>query len=95
MYNELAAFTEEIVTPAVHLGGTSKEGLKDPLIIARNAVLAAQSLLRECAPHGRDYYTQPDPDAYTTAARQHNSRMRALDVIQRQLTYLILKVDRQ
>ena len=94
MRNDFKTFNEEIVIPTVHLNGTSKQDLLLPLMAAQCAVDAARVALMACAPHGRDYYVRA-PDNTKLASSQHCDRLKALETVQRQLEYLIVKVNRQ
>jgi hypothetical protein len=44
-----------IIPPAVSINGTDDVALKDALKAAFDATRAAQTALRACWPHGRDY----------------------------------------
>jgi len=61
-----------VVSPIVHLNGTSRGSLLAALEDAYLAVSNAMDTLRQCAPNGRDYY--PDPGRMPKAEDQHRSR---------------------
>lgn len=61
-----------VVTPIVHLNGTSREALSEALCEAYAAVNEALDKLRLCAPNGRDYY--PEPGKMQRAEEQHRTR---------------------
>jgi hypothetical protein len=71
--------------PTVHLNGTSKESLLEQLRRAVEAVNRASDAVSSASPHGRDYYVQADPDAFTMAARQHAARIIKLRDIAKEL----------
>lgn len=63
-----------IVTPCIHMNGTSREALADQHQSAIRALSLALAALREAAPNARDYYVQGD-DAYHHARTEHQSRI--------------------
>jgi hypothetical protein len=62
-----------MMTPTIHLNGTSKEALTGALEEACNALFKAQEALGETAPNARDYYVQSDR-AFEQARTEHNAR---------------------
>jgi hypothetical protein len=64
--------TPEVVSPVIHLNGTSKDRLLESLSDAYHALSIAYEKLRECAPNGRDYY--PQPGLMEKAVEQHRQR---------------------
>ena len=68
-----------VVTPIIHLNGTSREALSDALCEAYAAVNEALEKLRECAPNGRDYY--PEPGRMDKALAQHRTRQEHLQAV--------------
>lgn len=66
----------QIVTPIVHLNGTSKDellALRENVYSALDSTLAA---LRQMGPNGRDYY--PEPGRMQRAEDQHRRRCQLL-----------------
>lgn len=82
-------------TPTVHVNGTSARALKEQLHDAYKAVTAARDALRAAAPHGRDYYVQPDPQAYQWAREAHIERLRKLETVADELMVLFYAVSAQ
>lgn len=62
----------DLVSPIIHLNGTSAQTLSDNLCDAYAAVTEAMEKLRQCAPNGRDYY--PQPGLMALAEAQHRAR---------------------
>lgn len=60
--------------PTVHMNGTSRDELVQQLLTASHALQAALDKLGEAAPHPRDYYVNPDPNAYRQARAEHDAR---------------------
>lgn len=59
-----------MITPTIHMNGTSRTALLDALLDAGHAVTLAREALMACAPHGRDYYPQGEA-AIGQATREH------------------------
>ena len=68
------------MTPLVHLNGTSAEELTRQYEAAYRALDEARDKVAAAAPNGRDYYPL-GPDAYTQAAREHEDRMKKLNLV--------------
>lgn len=84
-----------LVFPTIHMNGTSKKDLYDGYLSAYTALSAAKNALRATAPHQRDYYVSPDPEAGRQADLQFVSRMRRLnDVFEEIETILVYLQDR-
>jgi hypothetical protein len=66
--------TTSLMTPSVHLNGSSKEHLVEDLCAAGDAVRLAIEKLEWAAPNGRDYYPQ-GPGAFPQALREHVARV--------------------
>ena len=47
-----------LITPTVHINGTSKQELVRQLTDAAEAARVLQNALRDASPNARDYYTQ-------------------------------------
>ena len=63
-----------MITPTVHLGGTSRQDLLDQFMEAGHALSLALSKMQDACPNGRDYYLQ-GPDALSMAMQAHASRV--------------------
>lgn len=74
--------------PTIHLNGTSRDGLVDPLVEAYGKLGDAYDSLKQTAPNGRDYYPQ-GPAAFEAARQQHESRLRRVDELRSELEELI------
>ena len=81
--------------PTVHLNGTGHKGLTEQYESAYRAVMDAIDALALIAPHGRDYYVQSDPAAYTKARGEHNDRLTRLQTVADELSALHQAVDQQ
>lgn len=66
-----------MMIPTIHINGTSKEALSEALCEAYAALEQAGRKLAATYPNGRDYYPQ-GPDAISAAMREHETRMRKL-----------------
>lgn len=66
-----------MITPTVHLNGTSAEELGRQFRAVYSRVGIALIALRDATPNGRDYYVQ-SPDAFSKAMREHEARLAAL-----------------
>lgn len=80
--------------PTVHINGTAKQDLFDPIIQARQDILIAIESLKKCAPNGRDYYVQ-DNSAFTVAVNEYGERVRALEFVAEELMTLAEKISEQ
>lgn len=83
-----------LTVPTVHIGGTSFDGLMIPLHDAAHAVREAITALRECDPHGRDYYLQGEK-AINIAISEHLSRTSRLQSVLEELQSLMEAVHKQ
>jgi hypothetical protein len=70
----------DVVTPVIHLNGTSKEELLNLREDAYAALDAAASALRQMAPNARDYQGWED---FERARAQHAARVKALRDVQK------------
>lgn len=77
------------IAPTVHLNGTSRSELCAQLEGAIATVAAAIDGVACARPHGRDYYVQADPEAFTKAASAHEARLQALNHIEVELTSIL------
>lgn len=76
-----------IVAPTVHLNGTSREQLLEPVREALEAARKLEAALQAAAPNGRDYYTQ-NAAALSTAVRQHEAYRGAAMMIRKDMAAL-------
>ena len=84
----------KMIVPTIHLNGTGKERLIEPLCDASHALTDAYEALKQTAPNGRDYYPQ-GPDALRQATEEHHARLRKLDAIKAEIDALTLAIDDQ
>lgn len=78
--------TKTIIVPSVHMNGTSKNGLTEPIDTALDAIRTACDALKQCGPNGRDYYNHPQaPQAMEKAQQEHRARLLALHNLQAEL----------
>jgi hypothetical protein len=84
-----------VKVPTVHLNGTSKAGLMDPIGEALTALNAALEALWGVAPNARDYYVQTDPDAFSKAAAEHRGRVDRLTDVKNELGEILIGIDEQ
>ena len=71
-------------TPTIHLNGTSREHLLNPICYAIYTLQTAVEALAETAPNARDYYVQ-SMDVFYAAQREHEQRMHKLADVIREL----------
>lgn len=81
-----------LAVPTVHLNGTSGPALLEQLTEAHRAGTTFLEKLAQASPHGRDYYPQ-GPDAYLTASREHEARMKLVRGVLLELEAIVNKVD--
>ena len=81
-----------MMTPTIHLNGTSKESLTEALCEAVHAIHEAGRALAQTCPNGRDYYPQGN-EAISTAMREHESRMDRLRAVVRELEEIAESID--
>ena len=73
--------------PLIHLNGTSRETLLGEASDACTAIRAALDAVANATPNGRDYYPL-GVGAFTTAQREHMSRMERLSSVLSELETL-------
>ncbi len=76
-----------MMTPTIHINGTSREQLLDGYLSALEELERAIYKLSLTAPNGRDYYVQ-DGDAWRVANAEHLERMRALHAVREELSQI-------
>lgn len=88
--------TKTIIAPIVHLNGTSKRGLTEPIDEALDAIREAYDKLKKCAPNGRDYYPHTESQqAMSRAQTEHRERLLALHNLQTELEALWTAIEDQ
>ena len=75
-----------MITPSVHLNGTSKAELQRMYSDAYRAVRAALQAVEESAPNARDYYVQSIEGAHRIAVAEHCARLEKLATVARELS---------
>jgi hypothetical protein len=80
-----------LITPTIHLNGTSKAELAEQLANAANALMDARKALQAAAPNGRDYYPQGE-QAIAKATDQHRARLMKLREILAEIQSLQMAV---
>jgi hypothetical protein len=77
-----------IEAPTVHLNGTSKDSLIEPLDASYFLLDEAVKMMKQSAPNGRDYYVK-EVDSLSRAMDQHLSRMKRVDDVMKEIEELI------
>jgi hypothetical protein len=70
--------------PIINNNGSTAESLGNDRIAAWRAVKEAMKALSECAPHGRDYHTEPGAE-YAIARKRYAEHFAALDKLANEL----------
>ncbi|CAB4147423.1 hypothetical protein UFOVP1017_27 [uncultured Caudovirales phage] len=73
-----------MITPTIHLNGTSGADLLSQTTDAMLALSAAIKTLQNAGPNGRDYYVQ-GPRAIDAAMSEHRARLAQLQAVQADL----------
>lgn len=81
-----------MMTPTVHLNGTSRESLIEALCEASNKLDEAYRAIKQTAPNGRDWYPQ-GPDALKQATSEHMARLARVDAVKDEIDELIRAID--
>lgn len=81
-----------MTAPTIHMNGTSRDGLMEPLETASNALNDAYEALKQTAPNGRDYYPQ-GPEALSKATADHMGRLARLDSIKQEIDDLAFAIS--
>lgn len=79
-------------TPTLHLNGTSREHLQDPINDAYSAGMAFLRALEAMSPNARDYYPQ-GPEAFGIAVREHEERYAAVKKVMAELVEMSEAID--
>jgi hypothetical protein len=80
-----------MITPTIHLNGTSRASLLEGYHNAYNAIEAAIDAVAKTAPHGRDYYVK-DNNAIIIATNEHRNRLRNLENIRKEIETICLAI---
>ena len=83
-----------MITPTIHLNGTSGADLLSQTTDAMRALSAAIKTLQNAGPHGRDYYVQ-GPRAIDAAMSEHRARLAQLEAVQADLVAIYESIDAQ
>ena len=81
----------EVVTPIVHLNGTSRAELLRQRLDLHLALRDAEAKLCAASPNARDYYVQPG--LWEKALAQHERRLRVLGGLRAEVEAEIREVD--
>jgi hypothetical protein len=77
-----------MMTPTVHLNGTSRLELREAHEAAWNKLTDALVALQGCSPNGRDYYPQ-GAYAIEVALGEHRTRILAVMQVKTEITELL------
>jgi hypothetical protein len=80
-----------MMTPTIHLNGTSRDELVSQYVAALDALHNAMQALIKMAPNGRDYYPQGD-DAFPQARREQIARLSKLDDLYKEIEGMALRI---
>jgi len=80
-----------MVTPTVHLNGTSRQALLEGYVAAARAVREAMEAVQAAAPNARDYYVQ-GPAEWGLAQKEHRARLEKLEEVRAELEALAEEV---
>lgn len=84
-----------IMKPIINNNGMTADQHIRLRIAARSAVMNAFKALSEIRPHGRDYQTASDPDAFKNDLAVHEGRMQMLDALHNELLDEALAIKEQ
>lgn len=76
-----------MMTPTIHLNGTSRDALVSAYLIAIHRIEGALSAMRDTVPNGRDYYPQ-GAGAIEMAIAEHLRRMKAIEAVRDELAQI-------
>jgi hypothetical protein len=83
-----------LTIPTIHLNGTSRKGLLDPMREAVHKLHEAGTALAQTAPHGRDYYPQSGEAIYA-AQKEHQARMAKIRSVVDELEEIAIAIQRE
>ena len=78
-----------MMTPTIHMNGTSRNSLLDEIKDAKHALSVAIEKLCAMRPNARDYYPQ-GPEAFEKAQQEHQSRLNAVGAVVRAMIGIII-----
>ena len=80
--------------PTLHLNGTSRDSLLDPLGEVIGNITTAINSMSLIAPNARDYYVQL-PGAFEAARSEHCDRVRRLIEVRDEIEQIWLEIEGQ
>lgn len=81
-----------MLTPTVHLNGSSREHLLENFVEAADNLRIALQFMEAAAPNPRDYYPQ-GPNVFEIARREHTARVEHVKAVLGQYEALVNSVD--
>lgn len=85
----------KIATPTIHLNGSNAELLKSEYMAAYNTAQELLSALKAIDLNAREYYLQPEPDAFDYARQQSSAHYNAVMNIRKELATIIMAIQEQ
>ena len=79
--------------PTVHLNGTGRAMLTRDYLAAHDAVQAAIEQLAKVEFHARDYYVNPDPNAWPEARAERDEQFAKLESVRADLQAILEHVS--
>ena len=76
-----------MMTPTIHMNGTSWNSLLDEIKDATHALSVALEKLAAMRPNARDYYPQ-GPEAFASAQQEHQCRLDSVGAVRQELNTL-------
>lgn len=73
-----------MMTPTIHMNGTSREDLLEENAVAVVSLQRAFSAVAKAAPNARDYHLQGG-DAFGKALAEHDERLKKIDTVRLEL----------
>lgn len=84
-----------LIIPSIHSNGTGPKALVEQRCEIAHAARALQEALQAGAPHGRDFYTQPDPEAFKKANAIHVERLRMVEALIKDVTEEAIDIQKR
>ena len=84
-----------IVIPIINNNGATAESYIEARITARQKIRDLMAALSQIKPHGRDYQTACNPDAYRRDTETHNLRMLFLDQLYNDMEEEMEQIQKQ
>jgi hypothetical protein len=85
----------KIMTPTIHMNGSNAETLRREYLDAAIAAVDLLFALRNIDLNSRDYYVNPEPNAFNQARDQACARYTAVSKIRQELETIILSIQEQ